>query len=87
MAKPSRGRCTYPSTGGIISKCPKERRKDDGVKDEVEETKAVLHTTMQSVLERGEKLDDLIKASENLSDQSKMFYTQARKMNKCCSYT
>ncbi len=55
--------------------------------DEVEETKVVLHKTMQSVLERGEKLDDLIKASESLSDQSKMFYTQARKMNRCCSWT
>ncbi|KAI1729419.1 regulated-SNARE-like domain-containing protein [Ditylenchus destructor] len=56
------------------------------VQDEVEETKIVLHSTMQSVLERGEKLDDLIKASESLSDQSKMFYTQARKMNKCCNW-
>uniref|UniRef100_A0A915M8H7 Uncharacterized protein n=1 Tax=Meloidogyne javanica TaxID=6303 RepID=A0A915M8H7_MELJA len=61
-------------------------RHDSLVGDEVEETKVVLHNTMQSVLERGEKLDDLIKASENLSDQSKLFYTQARKMNKCCNY-
>jgi len=56
------------------------------VQDEVEETKVVLHNTVQAVLERGEKMEDLIKASENLSDQSKMFYTQARKMNKCCNY-
>ncbi|VDK43299.1 unnamed protein product [Gongylonema pulchrum] len=44
-------------------------------------------TRVQSVLERGEKLDDLVAASEGLSNQSKLFYTQARKMNKCCSWT
>uniref|UniRef100_A0A1I7WUK7 Synaptobrevin YKT6 n=1 Tax=Heterorhabditis bacteriophora TaxID=37862 RepID=A0A1I7WUK7_HETBA len=54
--------------------------------EEVEETKIVMHNTIQSVLDRGEKLDDLVKKSENLSDQSKLFYTQARKMNKCCNY-
>lgn len=57
------------------------------LKEEVEETKVVLHNTIQSVLDRGEKLDDLVAASEGLSNQSKLFYTQARKMNKCCSWT
>jgi synaptobrevin family protein YKT6 len=56
------------------------------LQDEVEETKIVLHNTMQSVLDRGEKLDTLIAQSENLSEQSKMFYTQARKLNKCCNW-
>lgn len=66
---------------------PREADSLTRVQDEIEETKVVLHNTIQSVLERGEKLDDLVKASENLSEQSKMFYTQARKMNKCCSWT
>ncbi|KAI3409751.1 hypothetical protein GPALN_006130 [Globodera pallida] len=81
--------CTYGELPGFLSQWQNPRAADalTRVQDEVEETKAVLHTTLQSVLERGEKLDDMIKASENLSDQSKMFYTQARKMNKCCSYT
>jgi synaptobrevin family protein YKT6 len=42
-------------------------------------------TIFQSVLERGEKLDDLIAKSENLSEQSKMFYAQSKRMNKCCN--
>lgn len=32
------------------------------------------HNTLQAVLERGEKLDDLVVKSEQLSVQSKTFY-------------
>ncbi|CAK5077175.1 unnamed protein product [Meloidogyne enterolobii] len=80
--------CNYDQLPMFLTKWQNPREADalTRVQDEVEETKVVLHNTMQSVLERGEKLDDLIKASENLSDQSKMFYTQARKMNRCCNY-
>lgn len=80
--------CDFKRLPELLKKWQNPREADAlmRVQDEVEETKVVLHNTMQSVLERGERLDDLITASENLSDQSKMFYTQARKMNKCCSY-
>uniref|UniRef100_A0A7E4UW69 Synaptobrevin YKT6 n=1 Tax=Panagrellus redivivus TaxID=6233 RepID=A0A7E4UW69_PANRE len=81
--------CTYSRLEELIKKWQNPREADSltRVQDEVEETKIVLHNTITSVLERGEKLDDLVKASENLSEQSKMFYTSARKMNKCCNYT
>jgi hypothetical protein len=35
-----------------------------------------LHKTIESVLERGEKIDSLVAKSDGLSAQSKMFYTQ-----------
>ena len=44
------------------------------IQKELDETKIVLHKTIESVLERGEKLDDLVDKSEGLSSQSKMFY-------------
>lgn len=65
---------------------PREADAMTRVQDELDETKVVLHNTIQAVLERGEKLDDLVAKSEGLSAQSKMFYTSARKMNKCCSW-
>lgn len=43
-----------------------------------------LHKTIESVLERGEKIDSLVAKSDGLSAQSKMFYTQAKKQNSCC---
>jgi synaptobrevin family protein YKT6 len=40
--------------------------------------------TIDNVLERGEKLDDLVSKSQDLSSQSKVFYKQAKKTNSCC---
>lgn len=38
------------------------------------------HKTIESVLERGEKLNDLVDRSNALSAQSKMFYKTAKKV-------
>ena len=62
------------------------------IQQELDETKIVLHKTVcchrtdiildsnqiqiESVLERGEKIDSLVQKSDGLSAQSKMFYTQ-----------
>uniref|UniRef100_A0A667FVL4 YKT6 v-SNARE homolog n=1 Tax=Lynx canadensis TaxID=61383 RepID=A0A667FVL4_LYNCA len=55
------------------------------VQAELDETKIILHNTMESLLERGEKLDDLVSKSEVLGTQSKAFYKTARKQNSCCA--
>ncbi|WEW59185.1 palmitoyltransferase [Emydomyces testavorans] len=54
------------------------------IQKELDETKIVLHKTIESVLERGEKIDSLVAKSDGLSAQSKMFYGQAKKQNSCC---
>ncbi|MCJ1426714.1 palmitoyltransferase [Sticta canariensis] len=54
------------------------------IQKELDETKIVLHKTIESVLERGEKIDTLVEKSDGLSAQSKMFYKQAKKQNSCC---
>lgn len=51
---------------------------------DLDDTKIVLHSTIEAVLQRGEKLDDLVDKSEALSMQSKAFYKTARKTNSCC---
>lgn len=48
------------------------------------ETKEILHKTIEAVLERGEKLDDLVDKSDELSRTSKLFYKTAKKTNSCC---
>lgn len=40
----------------------------------------VQHKTIESVLQRGEKLDNLVERSNALSTQSKMFYKTAKKV-------
>jgi hypothetical protein len=54
------------------------------IQRELDETKVVLHKTIDSVLARGEKLDNLVEKSSDLSMASQMFYKQAKKSNSCC---
>ncbi|TPX37106.1 hypothetical protein SmJEL517_g00902 [Synchytrium microbalum] len=54
------------------------------VQKELDETKIILNKTMEQLLQRGEKLDDLVAKSDQLSAQSKMFYKTAKKTNACC---
>lgn len=55
------------------------------IQKELDETKIILHKTIDSVLARGEKLDTLVDKSNDLSMASQMFYKQAKKANQCCS--
>jgi len=54
------------------------------VQQELDETKVILHKTIESVLARGEQLDTLVDRSSALSAQSKLFYKTAKKQNSCC---
>lgn len=54
------------------------------VQKELDDTKVVLHQTLEGLLNRGEKLDDLVARSDMLSQSSKAFYTTARKTNSWC---
>ncbi len=44
----------------------------------------ISHKT-DSVLQRGEKLEDLVERSGELSAQSKLFYREAKRANSCCA--
>lgn len=66
---------------------PREGDKLTKMQDDLDETKIILKNTIEAVLERGEKLDDLVVKSEELSYQSKAFYKTAKKTNSCCSFS
>lgn len=72
--------CPFPELKEYIVKYQDPQQADSIMKiqKELDETKIVLHKTIESVLERGEKLDSLVAKSDGLSAQSKMFYTQVR---------
>ncbi|GAB4832716.1 VAMP-like protein ykt61 [Ancistrocladus abbreviatus] len=64
---------------------PAEADKLLKIQRELDETKIILHKTIDSVLERGEKLDSLVEKSSDLGAASQMFYKQAKKTNQCCT--
>ncbi|KAL1325649.1 hypothetical protein HN51_035701 [Arachis hypogaea] len=64
---------------------PAEADKLLKIQRELDETKIILHKTIDSVLARGERLDSLVEKSSDLSAASQMFYKQAKKTNQCCT--
>jgi len=77
----------FPQLQEYIKKYQDPQQADSIMKiqKELDETKIVLHKTIESVLERGEKIDTLVAKSDGLSAQSKMFYQSAKKQNSCCT--
>jgi hypothetical protein len=51
---------------------------------QVNTNKKVLLRTVSKVLERGEKIEELVDKTEELSIQSKIFFKSSRKLNSCC---
>ncbi|THH26553.1 hypothetical protein EUX98_g7629 [Antrodiella citrinella] len=77
---------SFPEIETYLQKYQDPRQADAimRVQQELDETKIVLHKTIESVLQRGEKINDLVDRSNALSMQSKMFYKTAKKQNSCC---
>lgn len=77
---------TYPPLEEYLRKYqdPASADKVTKIQNDLDETTQILHKTIDSVLDRGQKLDDLVAKSDDLSAQSKMFYKQAKKTNSCC---
>lgn len=65
---------------------PREADALTRMQEDLDETKIILRNTIEAVLDRGEKLDDLVYKSESLSIQSKAFYKTAKKTNSCCNF-
>lgn len=76
----------FPGLDAAIAKYQNPREADAimRIQNDLDETKIVLHNTIEGLLERGVKLDNLVEKSTDLSANSKMFYTTAKKQNSCC---
>lgn len=54
------------------------------IQQSIETTKVTMVDAIDKVFERGEKIDDLVAKSSELSANSKTFYKQSKKMNSWC---
>ncbi|KAG6369923.1 snare protein YKT6 [Boletus reticuloceps] len=73
---------SFPDIQTYLTKYQDPRQADTVMKvqQELDETKIILHKTIESVLARGERLDNLVERSNALSSQTKMFYKTAKKV-------
>ncbi|KAK0551676.1 palmitoyltransferase [Tilletia horrida] len=81
------GDSVFPQASDYVKRYQDPRQADTimKVQQELDETKIVLHKTIDSVLKRGEDLDNLVAKSQSLSSSSKQFYKTAKKQNSCCT--
>ncbi|KZS91524.1 snare protein YKT6 [Sistotremastrum niveocremeum HHB9708] len=77
----------FPELATYLQKYQDPRQADTilNLQQELDETKIVLHKTIEAVLRRGEKLDDLVERSAILNEQTKTFYKLSKKQNSCCA--
>ncbi len=64
---------------------PKRADKLSKVHDDLDRTIDVVRTTIAAVLDRGQRLEDLVARSEDLSASSRLFYQNAADANRCCA--
>lgn len=63
---------------------PTEADKLLKVQKDLDEVRGVMLKNMDELLQRGEKLDDLMMKTSDLSKTSLQFYRSAKKQNQCC---
>ena len=63
---------------------PKTFDKITRVQDEIAQVKEILINDIDKLLERGEKIEDLIILSQNMSDHAKLFAKRSKKLNEWC---
>lgn len=63
---------------------PQSADKLEAIKKDLDETKAIMMKSIDQLLERGEKLENLTAKSEDLSFQSKAFLNRSEDLNRCC---
>ena len=80
------GACKQPKLETLLAEYAEPAKVDKLMKldKQLLETKDILVKTIDKVLQRGEKLDELVEKSSGLSAQSKQFYKAAKKTNSCC---
>lgn len=65
---------------------PEQADKYYAVQKNLDEVKEIVHKNIEEVLRRGETIDGLVKISEDLGNDAKIFYKKAKKYNQCCSW-
>ncbi|KAK2952043.1 putative Synaptobrevin like protein [Blattamonas nauphoetae] len=63
---------------------PSEADKFIKLQKEIDEVKMIMVENIDKILERGEKIDDLVAQSEELDTAAKSFYKGSKKMKGCC---
>ena len=56
------------------------------IQQDVDETKSIMIKNLEEMLNRGEKIEDIVNKSKELSKESKTFVRESKKLNSCCKW-
>jgi synaptobrevin family protein YKT6 len=56
------------------------------IQNELDEARTIIQGTLDNLLDRGEKLDDLMNRTSDLSFSTKQFAKRTDDLNKCCTF-
>ena len=75
-----------PSLVALVDKYQQHEKPNtiNNIQNDLDETKDIMIKNIDSLLNRGEKLEDLLDKAENLSKGSKEFLSKTKKLNRCC---
>lgn len=68
----------------FVNMIPDKKDKIADLKLSMDEVKNIMTKNIETVIERGEHIDDLVAKSDDLSMKSKHFYKATRKLNRNC---
>jgi len=54
------------------------------IEKEIDKSKQIIQQSIEKVIANMEKLDDLVAKSNDLSEGSRLFYKNTKKLNRCC---
>lgn len=54
------------------------------VQNLVDETLEITRQNIEAIIDRGDRLDDLVRKTTELSSSTKTFYQASKKLNRCC---
>lgn len=77
----------FPELREKLKTCQDQRKVDKiaEVNTQIDEVKDIMIKNIEDLLERGEKIEDLIYKTEELKYTSDVFRQRAKRMNRCCT--
>lgn len=68
----------------ILYKNQLQASKIHKIQHNLDETLSITTNLLEKILERGQKLDDLVEQSNDLSNSTRVFYKKTKELNRCC---
>lgn len=79
------GKSSVIQRGIVEYQDPTKADKLAQIQQNLDQTREIMVMSLEKAIARGESLEELAEKSQNISDQSKIFVRESKKLNRCCT--